>query len=76
LFLGVDGIDDTVGLTTFDPLEARLNAAMVRAARRMIVVADSSKFGRRGLAPVARPRVGRRMSPACLRLRPLNHFLN
>ena len=53
LFLGVDGIDVASGLTTFDPLEARLNAAMVRAARQVIVVADSSKFGRRGVAPIA-----------------------
>jgi DeoR family transcriptional regulator, aga operon transcriptional repressor len=53
LFLGVDGIDAAAGLTTFDPLEARLNAAMVRAARQVIVVADSSKFGRRGVARIA-----------------------
>jgi DeoR family transcriptional regulator of aga operon len=53
LFLGVDGIDPAGGLTTFDPLEARLNAAMVKAARQVIVVADSSKFGRRGVAPIA-----------------------
>jgi DeoR family transcriptional regulator, aga operon transcriptional repressor len=53
LFLGVDGIDPATGLTTFDPLEARLNAAMVKAAHQVVVVADSSKFGRRGVAHIA-----------------------
>lgn len=48
LFLGVDGFDLDYGLTTTNALEATLNQAMMRAAQRTIVVADSSKFGRRG----------------------------
>lgn len=48
LFLGVDGFDLEFGLTTTNALEAALNQAMIRAAQRVIVLADSSKFGRRG----------------------------
>src|SRR5499433_3745834 len=38
------------GLTTPNQLEARVNRAMAEAARRTIVVCDSSKFGRRSLS--------------------------
>ncbi|MEP0545573.1 MAG: transcriptional repressor AgaR [Rhodothermales bacterium] len=48
LFLGVDGFDLDYGLTTTNAQEATLNQAMMRAAQRTIVIADSSKFGRRG----------------------------
>ena len=48
LFIGVNGIDEERGLTCFNTDEAELNATMVNQARRKIVVADSSKFGRRG----------------------------
>jgi DeoR family transcriptional regulator of aga operon len=54
LFLGVDGLDPEVGLTTPDILEAQLNALMIRAAREVVVVADSSKFTRRSLSVIAR----------------------
>ncbi len=50
LFLGVDGFDVGYGLTTPNLLEARVNRAMAEAARRTIVVCDSSKFGRRSLS--------------------------
>jgi DeoR family transcriptional regulator of aga operon len=50
LFLGVDGFDVRYGLTTPNLLEARVNRAMAEAARRTIVVCDSSKFGRRSLS--------------------------
>jgi DeoR family transcriptional regulator of aga operon len=50
LFLAVDGFDVGYGLTTPNQLEARVNRAMSEAARRTIVVSDSSKFGRRSLA--------------------------
>lgn len=46
LFLGVDGCDPEFGLSTHDEAEARLNARMAAQARQVIVVADSSKFGR------------------------------
>lgn len=50
LFLGVDGIDFEFGLTTTNLMEASLNRAMMRAAQQTIVLADSSKFGRRGFS--------------------------
>ncbi|MRV70265.1 DeoR family transcriptional regulator [Duganella sp. FT92W] len=46
LFLGADGIDMAFGLSTHDALDASLNARMIAGARRVIVLADSSKFGR------------------------------
>ena len=45
-FIGVDGIDLEHGLTTHDPVEGRTNTALLQRAERVIVVADSSKFGR------------------------------
>jgi DeoR family transcriptional regulator of aga operon len=53
LFLGVDGLDPTIGLTTPDVLEAQLNALMIRVSREVIAVADSSKFLRRSLSVIA-----------------------
>lgn len=52
LFLGVDGIDLDFGLTTTNIGEARLNQAMIRAAQETIVLADSSKFGKRGFGRI------------------------
>lgn len=52
LFLGVDGLDPDVGLTTPDVLEAQLNALMIRVSREVTVVADASKFGRRSLSVI------------------------
>ncbi|MBQ6648868.1 MAG: DeoR/GlpR transcriptional regulator [Muribaculaceae bacterium] len=52
LFLGVDGIDFDYGFTTTDMREAELNQQMMRAAHKVIVLADSSKFGRRGFAKI------------------------
>ena len=46
LFLGVDGLDLKEGITTPNPLEAQLNRLMVSRANQVIVVADSSKFGK------------------------------
>lgn len=53
LFLGVDGIDPEVGVTTPDPQEATLNALMIRMSREVIGVFDSSKFGQRSLSVIA-----------------------
>jgi DeoR family transcriptional regulator of aga operon len=52
LFLGVDGLDPEIGLSTPDVLEAQLNATMIRVSREVIVVADSSKFARRSLSVI------------------------
>jgi len=53
LFLGVDGIDQKAGVTTPDPLEAELNALMIRVSREVVAATDSSKFGRRSLSVIA-----------------------
>lgn len=53
LFLGVDGIDVDFGISTTDIREAELNRAMMQAAQKTIVLADSSKFGRRGFAKIS-----------------------
>src|SRR5579883_1216108 len=50
LFLGVDGFDTEIGLTTPNVLEARVNRAMVKAAKKVVAVCDSSKFNRRSLS--------------------------
>ncbi|HNM97388.1 MAG TPA: DeoR/GlpR family DNA-binding transcription regulator [Marmoricola sp.] len=52
-FLGVHGMDARAGLTTPNLLEAETNRAMVRGAARLIVVADSSKWGLIGMASMA-----------------------
>ena len=53
LYLGVDGIDFDYGITTTDMREAALNQKMMAASQKTIVLADSSKFGRRGFAKIA-----------------------
>lgn len=53
LFLGVDGYDPSFGITTTDIREADLNRTMMRAAQKTIVLADSSKFGKRGFVKIA-----------------------
>ena len=53
LYLGVDGIDLDYGISTTDMREATLNQKMIAAAQKTIVLADSSKFGRRGFAKIA-----------------------
>ncbi len=51
-FLGVDGFDPEVGISTPNVLESRVNRAMVHAARKVVVVCDSTKFGRHSLAQI------------------------
>ena len=53
LYMGVDGIDFDFGITTTEMREAMLNKKMMAAAQKTIVLADSSKFGRRGFAKIA-----------------------
>ncbi len=45
VFIGVCGIDARRGATTIEPDEAAVFRAMVRQAKKVIVVADSSKIG-------------------------------
>lgn len=50
LFLGADGFDTNHGLSTANSEEAHLNQVMIKMAKKVIVVADSSKFGKRRFA--------------------------
>ncbi len=52
-FLGTNGISASFGLSTPDPDEAAVKSAVVRAARRVVVVADSEKLGRELLVSFA-----------------------
>ena len=52
LFLGVDGFDIDFGLTTTHVQEAQLNRKMIAASQKTIVLADSSKFGKRGVGRI------------------------
>lgn len=52
LFLGVDGVDLEYGITNSNIEEAELNRRMMDSALRIIVLCDSSKFGRKGFGKV------------------------
>jgi DeoR family transcriptional regulator of aga operon len=52
LFLGVDGIDMEYGLTTTSSLEAHLNRQMIAVSQKVIVLTDSTKFGKRGFGRI------------------------
>ena len=52
LFLGVDGIDLEFGLTTTNVMEAHLNRQMINISQKTIVLADSTKFGKRGFGRI------------------------
>lgn len=52
IFVGTDGMTLSNGVTTANVLEAEVDRALVKSASQVIVVADSSKIGRIGLAPV------------------------
>lgn len=43
--VGTDGVSVQRGLTTPDRIEAEIKAAMLKAARRTVVLADHTKFG-------------------------------
>jgi DeoR family transcriptional regulator, aga operon transcriptional repressor len=45
VFLGVDGISPTAGITTHHEVEAHTNLALIERARHVVVVTDSSKLG-------------------------------
>jgi DeoR family transcriptional regulator of aga operon len=52
LFLAVDGFDLENGPSTPDVLEAQLNNVMMRSAKEVNVVTDSSKLGRRSVSKI------------------------
>ena len=53
LFLGVDGIHFEFGLTTPNLMEARVNQLMIKKSIEVILVSDSSKFGKRSMSFIA-----------------------
>jgi DeoR/GlpR family transcriptional regulator of sugar metabolism len=51
--VGCDGLSLEEGLTTPHQLIAEIGTVLIERARQTIVVADSSKIGRRGFTPIA-----------------------
>ena len=51
--MGCDGLSIAEGLTTPHQFVAEIGTILIERARRTIVVADSSKIGRRGFTPIA-----------------------
>jgi DeoR/GlpR family transcriptional regulator of sugar metabolism len=54
VFMGVHGMDPRSGFTTPNVLEADTDRALVDAGRRLIVVADHTKWGVIGISTIAR----------------------
>jgi DeoR/GlpR family transcriptional regulator of sugar metabolism len=54
LFLGVHGMSVRTGFTTPNLAEAGINRALVAAARRLVVLADHTKWDLTGIATIAR----------------------
>jgi DeoR/GlpR family transcriptional regulator of sugar metabolism len=54
LFMGVHGMSEDAGFTTPNLLEAETNQALLASAARVVVVADHTKWGVRGLSKTAR----------------------
>lgn len=52
-FVGANGVSAGFGVSTPDPDEAAVKRAIVRAARRVVVVADTTKLGRELLVSFA-----------------------
>ena len=53
-FIGVDGLTVAEGCSTYDELEAHTDHAFISRARRTVVIADSSKLGKRTFARICR----------------------
>ena len=53
LFMGVHGMTEDAGFTTPNLLEAETDEALIRSAERLVVVADHTKWGVRGLVSIA-----------------------
>jgi DeoR/GlpR family transcriptional regulator of sugar metabolism len=54
VFMGSHGIDARSGFTTPNILEAETNRALIEAGRRLVVLADHTKWGIVGISSVAR----------------------
>lgn len=53
VFMGVHGMDARAGFSTPNLLEAETNRAMIASGRRLVVLADSTKWGIVGLSSMA-----------------------
>ena len=53
LFMGVDGVDMNIGLTTPDINEAKTSRVMMESAGEVFLLVDASKFGRRSLGVIS-----------------------
>lgn len=53
-FVGTNGLSAGFGLSTPDPEEAAVKTAIIRSARRVVVVTDAAKFGEELLVRFAR----------------------
>ncbi len=53
IFVGVDGISVDGGLTTHNPVEARVDRMLLDRANEVVVVADHTKLGRQTFARIA-----------------------
>jgi DeoR/GlpR family transcriptional regulator of sugar metabolism len=54
VFMGVHGMDRKSGFTTPNLLEAETDRALVESARRLVVLADHTKWGVVGISSIAR----------------------
>lgn len=54
VFMGSHGMDSRSGFTTPNILEAETNRALIEASRRLVVLADHTKWGIIGISSVAR----------------------
>lgn len=54
VFMGVHGMDTRAGFTTPNLLEAETDRALMEAGRRLVVVADHTKWGVIGVSTIAR----------------------
>ena len=54
VFMGVHGMEAQAGFTTPNLLEAETNRALIAAGRRLVVVADHTKWGVIGISSIAR----------------------
>ncbi|MGH3645900.1 MAG: DeoR/GlpR family DNA-binding transcription regulator [Micromonosporaceae bacterium] len=52
LFLGVHGMDERAGLTTPNLMEAETNRALINAARRLVLLADHTKWQTIGISTI------------------------
>ncbi|MGI8634349.1 MAG: DeoR/GlpR family DNA-binding transcription regulator [Segetibacter sp.] len=52
LFLGADGIDLDFGISITNLNESTLNQKLITIAQKVVIMADSTKFGKRGLGRI------------------------